>query len=210
MGSEDTAVGSLTGPRDRSTFRCARSPSRSPDAVPPYRRHRWLTLLPLVLAACGGPFPQSALHPESDYARSLDALFHGIFWWAVLVFVLVESLLLFILLRYRQRAGAATPKPTHGHTVLEIAWTLAPALILVFIAVPTMRTIFATQQPPAFNALRIEVIGTNGGGSIATPPRESSRPTSCTCRSAGRSTSRSRRRTSSTASGRPASAASAI
>src|SRR5436190_2209211 len=124
MGSEDTAVGSLTGPRDRSTFRCARSPSRSPDAVPPYRRHRWLTLLPLVLAACGGPFPQSALHPESDYARSLDALFHGIFWWAVLVFVLVESLLLFILLRYRQRAGAATPK-----------------------------------QPPAFNALRIEVIG---------------------------------------------------
>ena len=127
--------------------------------MPPYRRHRWLTPLPLVLAACGGPFPQSALHPESDYARSLDALFHGIFWWAVLVFVLVESLLLFILLRYRQRAGAATPKPTHGHTVLEIAWTLAPALILVFIAVPTMRTIFATQQPPAFNALRIEVIG---------------------------------------------------
>src|SRR5438445_966987 len=159
MGSEDTAVGSLTGPRDRSTFRCARSPSRSPDAVPPYRRHRWLTLLPLVLAGCGGPFPQSALHPESDYARSLDALFHGIFWWAVLVFVLVESLLLFILLRYRQRAGAATPKATHGHTALEIAWTLAPALILVFIAVPTMRTIFATQQPPAFDALKIEVIG---------------------------------------------------
>ncbi|OLC46283.1 MAG: cytochrome c oxidase subunit II [Gemmatimonadetes bacterium 13_1_40CM_4_69_5] len=75
------------------------------------------------------------------------------------VFVLVESLLLFILLRYRQRAGAATPKATHGHTALEIAWTLAPALILVFIAVPTMRTIFATQQPPAFDALKIEVIG---------------------------------------------------
>src|SRR2546427_719718 len=87
-------------------------------------------LLPLVLAGCGGPFPQSALHPESDYARALDGLFRGIFWWAVLVFVVVESLLLFILLRYRQRAGAATPKPTHGHTVLEIAWTIAPALIL--------------------------------------------------------------------------------
>ena len=87
--------------------------------MPPYRRHRWLLLLPLVLAGCGGPFPQSALHPESDYARALDGLFRGIFWWAVLVFVLVESLLLFILIRYRQRKGAATPKPTHGHTVLE-------------------------------------------------------------------------------------------
>ena len=29
-----------------------------------------------------------------------------------------------------------------GHTAIEIAWTLAPALILVFIAVPTIRTIF--------------------------------------------------------------------
>ena len=127
--------------------------------MPPHRRHRWLLLLPLVLAGCGGPFPQSALHPESDYARALDGLFRGIFWWAVLVFVLVESLLLFILIRYRQRKGAATPKPTHGHTVLEIAWTIAPALILVFIAVPTMRTIFTTQGAPAADALKIQVIG---------------------------------------------------
>jgi cytochrome c oxidase subunit 2 len=77
----------------------------------------------------------------------------------VVVFVVVEGLLLFIILRYRHREGAPTPKPTHGHTVMEIAWTLAPALILVFIAVPTMRTIFATQSRPPEGALRVEVVG---------------------------------------------------
>jgi cytochrome c oxidase subunit 2 len=47
----------------------------------------------------------------------------------------------------------------HGHTVLEIGWTLAPALILVFIAVPTMRTIFATAAAAPAGAVRVEVIG---------------------------------------------------
>jgi cytochrome c oxidase subunit II len=126
--------------------------------MPPHRL-RWLTWLPLIVSACSGPFPQSALRPKSDYAGALDALFRDIFWWALLVFVLVEGLLLFVVLRYRHREGGATPKPRHGHTVLEIAWTIAPALILVFIAVPTMRTIFATQQPPAAGALRVQVIG---------------------------------------------------
>jgi len=123
------------------------------------RDRRWL--LPLLCAAgaaCGGPFPQSSLRPRSDFAGAIDRLFTDIFWWAVLVFILVEGLLLFIIVRYRYREGAPTPKPTHGHTLLEIAWTLAPALILVFIAVPTMRTIFATQTDSPAGALRVEVV----------------------------------------------------
>jgi cytochrome c oxidase subunit 2 len=47
----------------------------------------------------------------------------------------------------------------HGHTALEIGWTIAPALILVFIAVPTIRSIFrSTGEPPA-GALHVEVVG---------------------------------------------------
>ena len=118
-----------------------------------------IVALLLALAGCGGPFPQSTLAPKSDYTGAVDVLFTDIFWWAVAVFILVEGLLLFAIIRYRARAGAPAPKPVHGHTILEIGWTLAPALILVFIAVPTMRTIFATSGHAPEGALRVEVIG---------------------------------------------------
>jgi cytochrome c oxidase subunit 2 len=132
------------------------------DAVPPHRR-QWISAVALLglglLAACGGPFPQSTLSPKSDFSFAIDRLFTGIFWWALGVFVVVEGLLLYSVLRFRHREGAAAPKQLHGHTALEIAWTLAPALILVFIAIPTVRTIFATAGTPPAGALRVEVIG---------------------------------------------------
>jgi cytochrome c oxidase subunit II len=120
---------------------------------------RWIPILVLALAGCGGPFPQTTLAPKSDLGFAIDHLFTGIFAWAVVVFVIVEGLLLFALIRFRARPGAPMPKATHGHTVLEVAWTLAPALILVMVAVPTIRTIFKTQAPAPAGALRVQVIG---------------------------------------------------
>jgi cytochrome c oxidase subunit 2 len=123
------------------------------------RCRRWLTTAALALAGCAGPFPQSTLHPRSDYGRAIDHLFSDIFWWAVVVFVIVETLLLIALIRFRHREGRPAPKPLHGHTALEIGWTLAPAVILVLVAVPTVRTIFATAGDAPPDALKVEVIG---------------------------------------------------
>jgi len=119
----------------------------------------WLLTAALTISGCGGPYPQSTLHPRSDFGRAVDHLFTGIFWWAAGVFVVVEALLVIALIRFRHREGRPAPKPTHGHTVLEIAWTLAPAVILVFVAVPTVRTIFATAGDAPADALRVEVTG---------------------------------------------------
>jgi len=127
------------------------------DAVT--RCRLWLTAAALALAGCAGPFPQSTLRPRSDFGRAIDQLFTDIFWWAVIVFVLVETLLLIALIRFRHREGRPAPKPTHGHTALEIGWTLAPAVILVLVAVPTVRTIFATAGDAPPDALKIDVIG---------------------------------------------------
>ena len=115
----------------------------------------------LVLTACSGgsPHPQSIFAAKSDFAFELNDLFKSVFVWAVIVFVVVETLLLVAIARFRARPGGPAPKPVHGHTFLEIGWTLAPALILVFIAVPTMRTIFATAGHAPEGALRVQVIG---------------------------------------------------
>ncbi len=132
--------------------------ARTLDAVPLYRSRRWLILSALTVLGCGGPFPQSTLAPMSGYARDIDGLFGTVFKFMLIVFVVVEVLLLFTIFRHRQRPGAAEPRHTHGHTVLEIAWTIAPALILVFVAVPTIQTIFRTQAPAPAGALNVRVV----------------------------------------------------
>ena len=123
------------------------------------RSRFWLVAATLALSACAGPFPQSTLSPHSDFGRSIDQLFTDIFWWAVFVFVVVELLLVVTIIRFRHREGRPAPKATHGHTLLEIAWTLAPAVILVFVAVPTVRTVFTTAGDAPADALQVEVIG---------------------------------------------------
>ncbi|GBD32446.1 Cytochrome c oxidase subunit 2 [bacterium HR33] len=115
--------------------------------------------LVLFLVACGGPFPQSALHPTSDFGYALDDLFRTIFWLALGVFVVVESLLVYVIVRYRARPGQPPPPRVHGNTLLEAAWTLAPAVILMFVAVPTIQTVFRTDGSAPEGALEIDVIG---------------------------------------------------
>ncbi|MDX1393744.1 MAG: cytochrome c oxidase subunit II [Gemmatimonadota bacterium] len=112
------------------------------------------------MGGCGGEYPQSALHPSSDFAGRLDGLFNQIFWWAVGVFVIVEGVLLYTLFRWRDRPGRGRPEEVHGHILMEIGWTLAPALILVAIAIPTIQTIFVVDRPTDDpDALVIEVVG---------------------------------------------------
>jgi cytochrome c oxidase subunit 2 len=67
--------------------------------------------------------------------------------------------LLIFVFRFRERPGAPEPKHIHGHTGLEILWTFIPAVIVLFIAVPTIRGVFATQRTASDDALVVEVIG---------------------------------------------------
>jgi cytochrome c oxidase subunit 2 len=127
------------------------------------RAHRWrrrtAAVLPAALAACSSHVPNTTLSPQSEFGRDIDALFDILLIAGVAVLVLVTLALLFIIVRYRHRAGAPEPKAIHGNAVLEIVWTLIPAVILAVIAVPTVRTIFRTQAEAGPNALQVEVVG---------------------------------------------------
>src|SRR5207244_10816354 len=103
----DGAASLTTGPHAATVFASRPSSLRKLVAVP--RIRLWLVTAALTISGCGGPFPQSTLHPRSDFARATDGLFTDIFWWAAAVFVVVELLLLVAIVRFRHREGRSAP-----------------------------------------------------------------------------------------------------
>jgi cytochrome c oxidase subunit II len=131
----------------------------------PASRHlrRWACVLPLLVLLAGacspGHYPQTALRPLSDFARIGDDIQNNTLYWATGVFVLVEGALLYAIFRFRGRPDDPEPRQVHGNTVIEIIWTVIPALILAAIAVPTVRGIFQTNAIPTGDVLRVDVVG---------------------------------------------------
>lgn len=114
-------------------------------------------LLVLALQACSADAPLNFLHPEGEVARLADDLWKLTFGIASAVFVLVEGLILFAIFRFRERSVHALPKQTHGNNKAEIAWTIAPTLLLLGIAVPTVAGIYRVAEPPDGNRLDVKV-----------------------------------------------------
>ena len=111
------------------------------------------------LAACSTTVPNTTLEPKTEFGRAIDDLWDTLLFWGTIVFILVEAFLIYVVIRYRRREGQPAPRHVHGNTTLEIAWTLAPAVILAIIAVPTVKTIFITQDDAPRGNLTVEVIG---------------------------------------------------
>ena len=134
-----------------------------------WRQHLSLGLLVLfaviALAGCAGEnYPQSTLHPKGDFAELIDIVFMKTVWWATAIFIVVEAALLYAIFKFRGKPNDPLPKQVHGSTVLEIIWTVIPAAVLAFVAVPTVQTIFKTAEIPTSSPdgqtpLTIEVIG---------------------------------------------------
>ena len=88
-----------------------------------HRFKRWrslagaLLLLTLLVVVVGtvqaDPYPQSTLHPKGDFAQMVDKLFRTTLFWATLVFVLTESALVFIIVKFRGKPG--DPMVSRGH-----------------------------------------------------------------------------------------------
>ncbi|HEX8225069.1 MAG TPA: cytochrome c oxidase subunit II [Allosphingosinicella sp.] len=64
---------------------------------------------------------------------------------AISLFVLL--LMLYVIVRFRRSANPIPSRTTHN-TTLEVAWTLVPVLILVAIAVPSIRLLAHQYSPP--------------------------------------------------------------
>lgn len=120
-----------------------------------------LSLISLALAACAGPeATQTTVIAEGDHAQRILDLLVPVAWMALAVFIVVEGMLVYTVWRFRRRSNTI-PAQIHGNTQIEILWTIAPALIVLVIAVLTFRTqaqtAELTRNPQ--NAVEVTAVG---------------------------------------------------
>ncbi len=104
------------------------------------RLFQWIGLA--VIGALALPAQIAWAHGPSDggAARSdINSLFTIIFWIAVPVFVLVEGLILFAIVRYRRRRASEAPEQVEGNRSLELTWTIVSFLIVAVLFALTYR-----------------------------------------------------------------------
>jgi cytochrome c oxidase subunit 2 len=127
-------------------------------------RARLLSRLGLVgavalLGGCAWDGPHSTLVARTDFAREILHVYAIIAWVSLGIAAVVLVLLAWVLLRFRDRPGAPLPRQIRGHSLLELGWTVAPAVVLLIIAIPTVAVIFRTQGAPPPGALEVIVRG---------------------------------------------------
>lgn len=109
-----------------------------------------LLLLSLFLASCDQNTP-SILNSQGPVADKEAGLFWFILVVATIVFVAVEGVLIYSIVRFRERPNSPTPKQIHGNNAIEIAWTVAPSVFLFAVLIGTIYTMFGLAQPAGPN-----------------------------------------------------------
>ena len=122
----------------------------------------------MILTALAGDAAWAAMGQPSPWQMGLQhaatPVMESIIWFhdfllylitAIALFVLV--LLVIVVVRFNARANPVPTKTTHN-TLLEVAWTLIPVIILTAIAVPSFKLLFLQQTiPPA--DLTVKAVG---------------------------------------------------
>jgi cytochrome c oxidase subunit II len=70
----------------------------------------------------------------------------------------VLGLMFWVVARFRRKVNPIPSKTTHN-TVIEVVWTLVPVLILVGIAIPSIKLLASQYTPAPANAITLKAIG---------------------------------------------------
>lgn len=98
----------------------------------------------LIVGALANGFWDVMFPPEAVTAqgREIRSLYDIVFIIAVIIFVFVEALIVYSVLRYRRRPGQMElPAQTHGNNLLEVIWTVVPTLIVAYLFVISYQTL---------------------------------------------------------------------
>jgi cytochrome c oxidase subunit 2 len=123
-----------------------------------------LPLLALIaLGALLAAAPEASadlISPESGpskNANDIDSLFKITLYIGIAIFLLVETTLVYSLIKFRARRRGPEAAQIRGNTPLEISWTIGASLILVLLATVTFVFLPGIKDPPASKADALEV-----------------------------------------------------
>jgi cytochrome c oxidase subunit II len=121
-----------------------------------FRTRRASAAVALLSVLCGGllgaqPALAGVIAPEhgggSPNADNIHTLYLVAFGLGVLIFLLVEGVLIYSLVKFRWRRGGDPPAQIRGNTRLEIGWTIGAALVLVVLTVVTFIFLPSIKNP---------------------------------------------------------------
>ena len=119
----------------------------------------------LALALSGGAFAgEPGFTPVEPASPNAERINDSYFWVAIFtgaIFLLVQGTLVWFIVRYRadRRAREVDGAQVHGNTNLELAWTVAPVLILVAIGSFVFYKLPGIQNVPAADRVEVKVEG---------------------------------------------------
>ena len=138
------------------------------------RRLLGLTVAGMTLAAGGmalaaQPQPwEMTLQPAASPVMENIISFHNLLLVIITIITLfVLALLVIVVVKFNAKANPVPSRTTHN-TLIEVAWTLIPVLILVGIAVPSFRLLFQQLDIPKAD-LTVKVTGKQWYWSYAYP-----------------------------------------
>jgi cytochrome c oxidase subunit 2 len=124
----------------------AQNPGK-PDAAQPPAVNPFEQMAPTP--DIGQPNGSDGIQPQVTPIGEEAASFHD--YWLLplcaIISIIVLGLLLWAMVRYRRGANPVPSRNSHN-TFIEVIWTLVPVLILVGIAIPSIRLLRHTYSPP--------------------------------------------------------------
>jgi cytochrome c oxidase subunit 2 len=103
----------------------------------------------MALAGTGQPSPWQLGLQDAASPVMIDIIwFHDFLLWIITgITAFVLALLLIVIIRFNARANPTPSRTTHN-SLLEVAWTIVPVVILVAIAIPSFRLLFLELDSP--------------------------------------------------------------
>ena len=96
--------------------------------------------------------------PQSEIMERIASFHTELVWIIVAVCLFVLALLVYIAVKFRAGANQV-PSKVHHNTLLEVAWTLIPVIILVIIAIPSFKLLYFEAVIPPNVDVHIKAIG---------------------------------------------------